>query len=63
MAAWERAVPLGRLGTPEEVATVIAFVVSPGASYMTGATILVDGGADAWGHGQPPPAPVLPMSP
>lgn len=63
VAAWERAVPLGRLGTPEEVATVIAFVVSPGASYMTGTTILVDGGTDAWGHGQPPPAPELPASP
>ena len=37
-------VPLKRLGTPEEIAHVIAFVASANASYMTGATIPVDGG-------------------
>ena len=59
VAEWERAVPLGRLGTPEEVATLIAFLVSPGASYITGTTIVIDGGADAWGlGGYPPPADV-----
>ncbi len=57
VAAWERAVPLGRLGTPEEVAEAIAFLVSPGAAYVTGTTVVVDGGLDAWGHGRPPPAP------
>lgn len=55
IAAWRRSVPLGRLGTAEEVATVIAFVASPGASYVTGSTVLVDGGLDAWGQGSPPP--------
>lgn len=37
-------VPLRRVGTPEEVAGVIAFMASPTAAYMTGATILLDGG-------------------
>jgi len=37
-------VPLKRLATPEEIAHVIAFVVSANASYMTGASIPVDGG-------------------
>jgi citronellol/citronellal dehydrogenase len=52
---WTRAVPLGRLGRPEEVAGVIAFLASAGGAYVTGTTIAVDGGADAWGIGEPPP--------
>jgi citronellol/citronellal dehydrogenase len=55
IAAWERTVPLGRLGTPEEAAAVIAFLASPSAAYVTGTTVVVDGGADAWGLGEPPP--------
>lgn len=51
----ERTVPLGRLGTAEEVGTVIAFLATPGGRYVTGTTIVVDGGADAWGFGTPPP--------
>ncbi len=38
------AVPLGRLGTAEEVAATIVFLVSDGAAYITGAVIPVDGG-------------------
>lgn len=38
-------IPLGRLGTPEEFARVAAFLVSSAASYMTGSSVLVDGGA------------------
>lgn len=36
--------PLGRLGTPEEVAGVVAFLLNADASFITGATITVDGG-------------------
>ena len=43
-AALVSAVPLKRLATPEEIAHVIAFVASANASYMTGASIPVDGG-------------------
>jgi NAD(P)-dependent dehydrogenase (short-subunit alcohol dehydrogenase family) len=39
--------PMGRIGTPDEIANVIAFVASDEASFMTGATILVDGGLSA----------------
>jgi 3-oxoacyl-[acyl-carrier protein] reductase len=41
---WLAQTPLGRLGRPEEVGTVIAFLASEEASYVTGAAIQVDGG-------------------
>jgi citronellol/citronellal dehydrogenase len=48
-------VPMRRAGLPEEVAATIAFLASAGGGYVTGSTVLVDGGADAWGQGMPPP--------
>ena len=46
VSEWEREVPLGRLGTPEEAAALIAFLASPGGGYMTGTTVVMDGGLD-----------------
>ncbi|HET9311582.1 MAG TPA: SDR family oxidoreductase [Actinomycetota bacterium] len=48
-------VPMRRPGQPEEVAATIAFLASAGGAYITGSTVLVDGGADAWGQGERPP--------
>ena len=43
-----RSIPFGRLGAPEEVAEVVLFLASPRARWVTGQTVIVDGG-QMWG--------------
>jgi 2-deoxy-D-gluconate 3-dehydrogenase len=42
--AFTTRIPLGRMGQPDEIATVALFLLSPAASYMTGSLVVVDGG-------------------
>lgn len=41
---WQRATPLGRRGTPADVAAVVSFLCSPGAQFVSGTSWAVDGG-------------------
>jgi 3-oxoacyl-[acyl-carrier protein] reductase len=41
---WEREIPMGRLGEPDELAALVAFLASTRAGYITGTSIAVDGG-------------------
>ena len=43
--AWRDANPMGRLARPEEIASVICFLLSPAAAYVNGALLPIDGGA------------------
>ncbi len=44
VARWQEACPLGRLGTPEDIGDAVLFLVSDAARWVTGATLVVDGG-------------------
>lgn len=52
MDAFLRRIPLGRVGEPEDVASVVAFLASEDARFVTGANLPVDGGVSA-SNGQP----------
>ena len=47
---YQRIIPLGRLGTSEEIANVISFLCSSEASFITGQNLTVDGGISLRGH-------------
>jgi NAD(P)-dependent dehydrogenase (short-subunit alcohol dehydrogenase family) len=40
-----RLIPLGRWGTPEDIAHVVVYLASPGGAWITGAIFVVDGGS------------------
>lgn len=44
LAKLDRAIPLGRMAKPEEIASIVAFLAGDGASYLTATTIMADGG-------------------
>jgi 3-oxoacyl-[acyl-carrier protein] reductase len=43
-AQYDASIPLGRMGSPEDVAAVVSFLASPAAGYVTGEVVRVDGG-------------------
>ena len=49
--------PLGRIGQPDEIAAVVAWLASDEASYVTGQTIYADGGRLGLNYTMPPPSP------
>jgi citronellol/citronellal dehydrogenase len=50
-----RTVPLGRLGAPEEMAWLIAYLASPAGDFFSGAVLTIDGARDNWFGSWPPP--------
>ena len=47
MKQWDQSQPIGRVGQPEEIAAVVMFAASPDNSFMTGTTLVADGGMTA----------------
>jgi gluconate 5-dehydrogenase len=47
-ATLRRHIPLGRFGGPEDLKGAVVFLASPAAAYVTGHTLVVDGGESAW---------------
>jgi len=50
-AGYHAAIPLGRYGTPQEIAEAVGFLCSGAAAYVNGQVLAVDGGFDATGIG------------
>jgi glucose 1-dehydrogenase len=44
MKTLDAAIPLGRMGKPEEIGSVVAFLAGDGSSYVTATTLMTDGG-------------------
>ena len=44
LLAWERSIPAQRIGQVDDIASAVAYLVSPDASYVHGAAVVVDGG-------------------
>jgi len=55
LEAGRKITPMKRLGTEDEVAAAIVYLLSPAASFITGATLYIDGGARLWGESWPIP--------
>ncbi|HEX2265562.1 MAG TPA: SDR family oxidoreductase [Solirubrobacterales bacterium] len=49
-----RSVPAGRLGRPEEIAWLVAYLASPAGDFFSGTTVTIDGARDNWAGPWPP---------